>query len=176
MPGEWETPQQGECPTTPWLSTPPSLTPRLQTRNHGAPRMANERQQHQCHVQVLPDQRMRVSAHVTICMVTWALGNGKLPHDLVDVKTAHPQHRSTSPNDTNEEPRTQVNERGSAPMPRTWHGRWGIGHTPNRECAHIPIAVFSLTPCLQTRNHSTPRTANERWQHPCPPMPHMWHR
>jgi len=43
-------------------------------------------------------------------MVTWALGNGKLPHDLVDVKTAHPQHRSTSPNDANEEPHTQVNE------------------------------------------------------------------
>jgi len=41
---------------------------------------------------------------------------------------------------------------------------------------HIPITIFSLTPRLQTRNHGPPRTANERRQHPYPPMPCMWHR
>ena len=25
-----------------------------------------------------------------------------------------------------------------------WHGHWGIGHMPHRECAHIPMAVFPL--------------------------------
>ena len=120
------------------------------------------------------NQRTRVSTYATVHMVAWALGNGKLPHNLVDVETAHPRHCSTSLNDANEEPCTQVNERGSVPMPHMWHGHWGIGHMPNCECTHIPIAVFLLTPRLQTRNHSAPRTANERQQHPCPPMPRMW--
>ena len=125
---------------------------------------------HSCHRSTSPnnaneERHSQISEQGSAPMppyMAWVLGNGKLPHDLINVETAHPWHCSTSLNDANEEPHTQVNEQGSVPMPHMWHGHWGIGHTPNCECAHIPIAVFSLTPCLQTRNHGAPRTANER--------------
>jgi len=170
MPGEWETPQQGECPTTPWPLTPPSLTPRLQTRNHSAPRTANERRQHRYHVWVLPDQRTRVSAHATIHMVAWALGNGKLPHDLVDVETAHPQHRSTSLNDTNKEPHTQVNERGSAPMPHTWAlGNWT--HTQPWVCPY-PHRHLLTNPSFANQE---PQHTQDCKREVAAPMPHTWH-
>jgi hypothetical protein len=68
-----------------------------------------------------------------------------MPRHRRDSSPASPQYQL---NDANEAPRTQVNKRGSAPMPCTWHGRWGIGHTPNRECAHIPVAPFPFANLL----------------------------
>jgi hypothetical protein len=47
-------------------------------------------------------------------------------------------------------------------MPHTRHGRWGIGHMHNRECAHILIASSPLT---NTHDHQTTKTL--------PPQGHM---
>ena len=45
-------------------------------------------------------------------MVAWALGNGKLPHDPITIETTHPHHCSSTLNDTNKDPCTQIGEQG----------------------------------------------------------------
>ena len=55
-------------------------------------------------------EQMRDSAHATYSGM--GTGKCKLPHDPITVETTHPHHRSSSPNDANKDPCTQIGERG----------------------------------------------------------------
>jgi hypothetical protein len=84
--------------------------------------------------------------------------------ESVAVETAHPHHRSISPNDANKGPCTHVSEQGPAPLSYMWHGCWGIGHTPIHECAHIPVTVFpSLIPCMQKPRGTSLMPCTRMW-------------
>jgi hypothetical protein len=135
--GESETAQQGECvPHDAVAIDPPFTNPSFTDQE---PRCKRERQ-HPCHVR--------------------GMGGGMvslLPRRRQDSSSASPHYQL---NDPDEAPRTQDNKRGSAPTSRTWPGRWGIGHTPNRECAHFPVAFL---PFANLSCHVRVRTWRGLW-------------
>jgi len=128
----------------------------------------------------------------TVPYMAWALGNGKLPHDPITIETTHPHHHSSTPNDANKDPCTQIGEQGrweivgcqrtrdgqrlwalsnwwvcpwhACPFPLCWHAAC-LPHTmvhPEQQTSESPYHVCGRG----ARTLETCQTANN---HPRPP-------
>jgi len=109
-----------------------------------------------------PGQQTRDGAHAMYGGM--GAGKCKLPHDPITVETAHPRHHSSSLNDANEDPCTQIGERGhwESRLPANEGGTAPMGAV---ELVSAPTTPLSFTPLLTCRMpptyHGSPRTANE---------------
>jgi len=100
------------------------------------------------------------------CTVAWALGHGELPHDPITIKTAHPRHHSTSPNNPNEDPCNPGQRMGPAPMPPYVAWVLGNGKLPRTPYPSKLLTHITTAPSQMTMRNRAPRSVNEG-QRPC---------